>query len=338
MTKYNIYGVGAALVDTEIEVTDSDLTSINVDKGLMTLVDEPRQHELVKSLEGHMVHSRRASGGSACNTVIASSFFGASTYYSCKVADDDNGSFYMGDLKTAGVAADFDAPREQGITGKCLVLITPDAERSMNTFLGISETLSVEDINPTAVANSDYLYMEGYLVTSDSARAAAILAREVAEANGVKTAISLSDPGMVEFFKDGLSEMIGDGVDVLFCNEDEATGWAGVSDLEQAITELQKIAKCSAITLGAKGALIVEGDRRIVIEPNRVAAVDTNGAGDMFAGAFLYGLCQGFELDLAGDFASAASAKVVSQFGPRLEVEQYQELLQRFKLEMVEGS
>ncbi len=330
MAKYNLYGIGAALVDTEIEVTDKDLESMEVDKGLMTLVDEARQHQLVAGLEGHMVHSRRASGGSACNTIIAASIFGASTYYSCKVADDDNGSFFMGDLKAAGVDADFLSTREQGITGKCLVLITPDAERSMNTFLGISETLSTTNVNEQALADSAYLYMEGYLVTSETGRAAAIQARNVAEANGVKTAISLSDPGMVEFFKDGLKEMIGEGVDLLFCNEDEAKGWAGTDDLEQAIVELNKVAKCSAITLGAKGALIVEGEQRVQIQPNVVEAVDTNGAGDMFAGAFLYGITQGFSLARAGDLASAASAKVVSQFGPRLEAAQHHELLEVF--------
>ena len=330
MAKYNLYGIGAALVDTEIEVTDSDLAAMSVDKGLMTLVDESRQHQLVTGLEGHMIHSRRASGGSACNTIIAASIFGATTYYSCKVADDDNGSFFMGDLKAAGVDTDFDSTREQGITGKCLVLITPDAERSMNTFLGISESLSAANVDEQALADSEYVYMEGYLVTSETGRAAAIQARKVAEANGVKTAISLSDPGMVEFFKDGLKEMIGDGVDLLFCNEDEAKGWADTDDLEQAITELNKIAKCSAITLGAKGAIIVEGEQRFHIEPNTVKAVDTNGAGDMFAGAFLYGVSQGFSLARAGDFASAASAKIVSQFGPRLKVEQHHQLLESF--------
>jgi sugar/nucleoside kinase (ribokinase family) len=330
MAKYHIYGIGAALVDTEIEVTDSDLLSMQVDKGVMTLVDEARQHQLVKGLEGHWVHSRRASGGSACNTIIAASIFGASTYYSCKVADDDNGSFYMGDLKNAGVDSDYEAEREPGITGKCLVLITPDAERSMNTYLGISASLSVDNLNEQAVADSEYLYIEGYLVTSDSGRAAAIRARKVAEASGVKTAISLSDPGMVEFFKGGLQEMIGDGVDLLFCNGDEAKGWADTENLEPAIIALKKIARCFVITLGAEGALIVNGEERINIQPNKVKAVDTNGAGDMFAGAFLYGLSQGFSLTQAGNFASMAAARVVSQFGPRLEMTQHRQLLADF--------
>lgn len=328
MARYNIYGLGAALVDTEIEVSDSDLEALKVEKGVMTLVDEPRQHELVRELEGHLVHSRRASGGSACNSIIAASYFGASTYYSCKVADDDNGSFFMGDLKNAGVQASFDKTRESGITGKCLVMITPDAERSMNTFLGVSAELSVAELDEEALAQSDYVYIEGYLVTSPSGRAAAVRARQLAESQGVKTAISLSDPGMVEFFKDGLQEMIGSGVDLLFCNEAEALGWADAEDLEAAVGALQQVAKCVVITLGKRGALIIAGDERIEVEPVPVKAVDTNGAGDMFAGAFLYAVSQGRPLDVAGRLASAAAARVVSDFGPRLQPAAHAELLQ----------
>ena len=331
MAKYHIYGLGAALVDTEIEVSDGDLAALQVEKGVMTLVDEPRQHELVRHLEGHLVHSRRASGGSACNSIIAASYFGARTYYSCKVADDDNGSFFMGDLKNAGVDADFDGARESGITGKCLVMITPDAERSMNTFLGISGSLSVAELDEQALADSDYLYLEGYLVSSETGRAAAIRARQCAEANGVKTAFSLSDPAMVEFFREGLQQMIGEGVDLLFCNEAEAMSWSGSDSLEQAIEALQQVARCVVVTLGSKGALIAEGEQRIEIAPTPVTAVDTNGAGDMFAGAFLYGVTAGHSLAQAGALASAAAARVVSSFGPRLEPEAHSALLSVLK-------
>lgn len=327
MSRYHIYGLGAALVDTEIEVTDADLQALGVEKGVMTLVDEPRQHELVRHLEGHLVHSRRASGGSACNSIIAASYFGAKTYYSCKVADDDNGSFYMGDLRSAGVDTDFDGDREQGITGKCLVMITPDAERSMNTFLGVSATFSAAELDEAALSASEYVYIEGYLVTSESGRAAAIRAREIAEANRVKTALSLSDPGMVEFFRDGLQEMIGAGVDLLFCNEAEALGWAGVDSLDDATTALLDSARCVVVTLGARGAVILSPGERIEIPATAVKAVDTNGAGDMFAGAFLYAVTQGHSLATAGRLASAAAARVVSDFGPRLQPEAHSELL-----------
>ena len=327
MKQYHVYGIGAALVDTEIEVSDTELSQMGVEKGLMTLVDEARQSELIEHLEGHLVHSKKASGGSACNTTIAASYFGANAYYSCKVAADDNGDFFMGDLKNAGVDGPFDAAKEQGITGKCLVMITPDAERSMNTFLGISETLSTQELNHDAIKASEYVYYEGYVVTSPTGRASAIEARKVAEANGVKTAISLSDPGMVEFFKDGLQEMIGDSVDLLFCNEDEAMGWGKTDNLEAAIETIKAISKTFAITRGSKGAVVFDGEKLITIEPHSVKAVDTNGAGDMFAGAFLYAITHGHDFATAGKLASRAAAEVVANYGPRLPAAAHQAIL-----------
>lgn len=329
MKKYHVYGVGAALVDTEIEVEDQFLVSTGIEKGLMTLVDEERQHQLIKDLEGHLVASKRTSGGSAANTIIATSYFGGNTFYSCKVANDDNGHFYLEDIKNAGVDSNFHSEKEEGITGKCLVMITPDAERTMNTFLGISETLSEKELHLAAIQDSQYLYMEGYLVTSPTGRAAAIKARETAEHNGVKTALSLSDPGMVEFFQDGLREMIGNGVDLIFCNKDEALGWAGTDKLDIAIAELKKITKTFAITLGARGALLWDGQKLIEIAPNPVKAIDTNGAGDMFAGAFLYAITQGQSFKVAGDLASLASSSVVCSFGPRLSAEKHLQLLKQ---------
>ena len=327
MKKYHIYGIGAALVDTEIEVSDQDLQNMGVEKGLMTLVDQARQQQLSEQLSGHMVHASHASGGSACNSIYAASCFGANTYYSCKVANDDNGQFFLNDLKQAGVDCIAQDHSDEGITGKCLVLISPDAERSMNTYLGISESFSSDQINSDAIADSEYLYMEGYLVTSPTGRSAAITAREIAEQHGVKTAISLSDPGMVEFFKEGLQEMIGKRVNLLFCNEDEAKGWAGADDLNSAIEALKQTADSFAVTLGAKGAVVYDGSELITIDGRAVKAIDTNGAGDMFAGAFLYALSQGKDFAQAGQLASLASAQVVSGYGPRLEKEKQQQLV-----------
>ncbi|MGL4563727.1 MAG: adenosine kinase, partial [Halioglobus sp.] len=163
MKKYVAYGIGAALVDTEIKVQDEDLAQMNVDKGMMTLVDEVRQAQLLAHLQGHLVKASHASGGSAGNSMIATAQFGGPTFMSCKVAADRDGDIYVADLAAAGVDHGLNGSRAAGTTGKCLVLITPDAERSMNTFLGISETLSVEDVHAAAIAASEYLYVEGYL-------------------------------------------------------------------------------------------------------------------------------------------------------------------------------
>jgi sugar/nucleoside kinase (ribokinase family) len=329
--KYRVYGIGNALVDTEIQVQDEELDRMGIEKGLMTLVDEERQHQLVSALKGHLVTANRASGGSAANTVIATSRFGGPSFYSCKVASDDNGDFYLADLEAAGVQHNWRGDRQPGITGRCLVLISPDAERSMNTYLGISESLAYTELVPQAISDSEYLYIEGYLVTSNTGRAAAVRAREHAEANNVKTALSFSDPGMVEFFRDGMQEILGDrGVDLLFCNEAEALTWAGVEQIEEAIEAIKKVARCFAITLGARGALVYDGSTLTEIAPHRVEAVDTNGAGDMFAGAFLFAITHGRDFQTAGNFASLASARIVARYGPRLSAAEHDELLREF--------
>ncbi|BFM14159.1 adenosine kinase [Maricurvus nonylphenolicus] len=327
MSQYDIYGVGAALVDTEIEVTDNDLQQLQIEKGVMTLVDEARQEELINHLSDHLVASKRASGGSAANTVIAASYFGAKSFYSCKVANDENGDFYINDLKDAGVDYHHALERQQGTTGKCLVMITPDAERTMNTFLGISETVSTNELHADAIAGSKYVYIEGYLVTSETGRAAAIKLRELAEEAKVKTALSLSDPAMVEFFRDGLQQMIGNKVDLLFCNQAEAQGFTATDSLEAAVEALKQVATTFAITCGAEGAVVFDGEQLIKIDSHSVKAIDTNGAGDMFAGAFLYAITNGQSYAEAGKLASRASAQVVSQFGPRLQPQQHQEML-----------
>ncbi|MGD8175615.1 adenosine kinase [Marinimicrobium sp. ARAG 43.8] len=327
---YHIYGIGAALVDTEIQVTDGNLRAMAVAKGVMTLVDEPRQHELMDYLQDHLVHSQRASGGSGANTIIAASYFGCRSFYSCKVADDENGAFYLNDIKDAGVDYPAHLGGAEGITGKCLVLITPDAERSMNTFLGISAELSVNELDTAAIDAADYVYIEGYLVSSDTGRAAAIALRQRAETRNTLTALSLSDPAMVQFFRDGLLEMIGNRVDLLFCNREEAMGFTGCDNLEDAAQSLQDYCRSFAITCGAEGALVFDGKHSYSIDAQAVEAVDSNGAGDMFAGAFLYALSQGHGYDTAGRFACLAASKVVSQYGPRLRPEQHQELKQAF--------
>ncbi len=331
MKTYDIYGLGAALVDTEIEVSEDFLTTASVEKGLMILVDEERQQQLTEQLKGHSIASCRASGGSACNSVIANSYFGGKSFYSCKVATDENGDFYLDDLDRAGVDYNRNANQQEGVTGKCLVMITPDAERSMSTFLGISELLSVAELDEAALRDSQYLYVEGYRVTSPSSRAAAVRAREIAQQHGVKMALSFSDPGMVEFFKDGLVEMLGERIDLVFCNEDEALGWGKTTDLNVAIESIKQVADTFAITLGAKGAVLFDGEKLIEIEPYVVKAVDTNGAGDMFAGAFLHGLTRGFSFEQAGKFASRAAAQVVSDFGPRLKPELHAQILAEFQ-------
>jgi len=330
MKKYKVYGIGAALVDKEIKVHDDELAKMGIEKGLMTLVDEQRQQNLQDQLEGHLVKANHASGGSAGNSMIATAQFGGRTFMSCKVANDSDGDIYLSDLEAAGVDHCLNGARDNGTTGKCLVLITPDAERSMETYLGISETLSVDQLDENAIAASEYLYIEGYLVTSPTGRAAAIRARELAEAAGVKTALSFSDPGIVEHFHDGLREIIGERLSLVFCNRDEALNWARCDNLDEAIAALKEVADTFAITLGGEGALTWDGRELVEIPPHKVEAVDTNGAGDMFAGAFLYAVTRGEKFASAGRFASLAAGRIVANYGPRLAPDDYPALRDDF--------
>ncbi len=327
MAQYDVYGIGNALVDMEFEVTPDFLQEMNVQKGLMTLVDEARQAELVNNLNG--LQHKRSCGGSAANTMIAMAQLGGHGFYSCKVADDELGDFYTQDLLASGLHTNLSDGRGSGITGKCLVMITPDADRTMNTFLGITESFSESELRQEKIKNSKYLYMEGYLVTSPTGKLAAITARDIAKANGVKTALTFSDPGIVGFFKTGFEEMIGEGVDIIFCNEAEAKSFTGSQDLQSAFEVMKKVAKTFVITTGAAGAMLWDGNKEIQVVAAPVEAIDTNGAGDMFAGAFLYALTQGKTFGEAGKLACACAGKLVTQFAPRLKKEQTLEIKKR---------
>jgi sugar/nucleoside kinase (ribokinase family) len=324
MAKYDVYGLGNALVDMEFEINDQFLADNSIDKGVMTLVDENQQHELITQLDAF--EGNKASGGSAANTLIAVSSMGGSAYYSCKVADDELGDFYLNDLRMADVDCNMNGKHKGGITGKCLVMITPDAERTMHTFLGVSSEMSPYELNEDAIKNSSYCYLEGYLTTSDTGKAANIEARKIAEANNIKIALTFSDPFVVEHFRDGFTETIGDGIDLLFCNEAEALSYTNKTSIEDAAEAIKMFSKTFAITLGAKGSVVYDGTDMIQIAANAVTAVDSNGAGDLFAGAFMHGLTHGKSYEEAGIVASKASSMIVSQFGPRLKLEQYRSL------------
>jgi len=325
--KYDVYGIGNALVDMEFCVTNDFLVKMNVEKGLMTLVDEARQSELMNALQ-NITPSMR-SGGSAANTMIAIAQFGGAAFYSYKVASDELGSFYLKDLRNNGVVTKT-TEHQLGITGKCLVMITPDADRTMNTFLGITESFSIEEIDEKALEDSQWLYVEGYLVASATGRPASIYAMNLAKKKGVKTALTFSDPNMIKFFREGMNDMLGDGVDLLFCNEDEALTYAQKDKVQEAEEALKKIAKKFVITLGANGALIYDGVSSQIISGRKVKAIDTNGAGDMFAGAFLYAYTNGCDFKKAAEFACQASAIVVTTHGARLEKAQAVEAKKEF--------
>lgn len=324
--KYDVYGIGNALVDIVTEVDDEFFQKNEVEKGVMTLVDEKRQLQLMKAI--NMKESKMSAGGSAANTVIGVNQFGGKSFYSCLVAHDDLGKFFLEDMKRNGVDTNLkyeDCP--EGHSGRCLVMTTPDADRTMNTFLGMSSFMSVDQVNEEAIKNSSYAYLEGYLVASPKGTEALMETKRIAEKNNVRTALTFSDPNMLRFFSKNFDQVIGASVDLLFCNEEEALMFGETDSLAEAREKLKQAARHFAITLGANGALIFDGDTFIEIEPYKVRALDTNGAGDMFAGAFLYGITHGHSYAEAGKMASLASSRVVSQFGPRLDPQQAKKVL-----------
>lgn len=326
--KYNVTGIGNALVDIEFTVSDSFLVDFGIEKGLMTLVDEDRQTTLMKEI--NRATAKMQCGGSAANTVIALSQFGGNGYYCCKVGDDELGRFFMEDLQEAGVSNNLQADRlEAGITGKCLVMVTDDAERTMNTFLGITQNFSIQEVNEAAIKDSDYLYIEGYLIPSPNGKEAMLHAKKIAQSNGTKVALTFSDPSMVKYFSPAFDDVIGPSVDLLFANEEEALLFTKKSSLSEAREELKKSARHFVITQGKNGAMVFDGDTFIDIEPYATKAIDTNGAGDMFAGAFLYGITNGHSYASSAKLASMASSKVVNQFGPRLKWHEAKEILNR---------
>lgn len=317
--KYDVFSLGNALVDIEVEVTPEQLSELGVEKGVMTLVEEERHDQLLAVLQEKAHH--RASGGSAANSVAALAQLGGRAYHCCKVANDEAGAFYAKDLADIGVDSNVEQLRDNhGTTGKCLVMVTPDADRTMNTFLGVSSEQQLQDLDLDALKDSQYLYIEGYLVTSESNHATALATKQAARESGVKVAYTLSDPNMVKFFKPQIEQVLEGGVDLLFCNQDEALAFTQKETITDALSELKYCAKSIVVTLGDAGAVYFdsETEQEHKVAPNPVKAIDTNGAGDMFAGAFLYGLTNGLSVEKSGQLASFASSFLVTQFGPRL--------------------
>ena len=198
-------------------------------------------------------------------------------------------------------------------------MVTKDAERTMNTFLGASEEFNESDIDQNALLNSEWFYIEGYLLTDNDRTAIVKEAVNLAKKNGVKVALSLSDPFVAQLFADNLNAIIGDGIDLIFCNKDEALAFTQTQDINFACEALKGITKTFSITDGANGAMVFDGDAITPVAAVPTMAIDTNGAGDMFAGAVLYGITSGRDYVWSAELGNASAAKVVAQFGPRLD-------------------
>ncbi|MBL4885308.1 MAG: adenosine kinase [Planctomycetaceae bacterium] len=312
--KYDVYGVGNSLVDIQAHVSDKFLDSLGYPKGGMTLVDEPTQSTILDQLDGIPV--TRCAGGSAANTIIGVVDFGGTAAYAGKTANDEIGEFCLQDMRKLGVR--IEVPSVGGQTGTCVILITDDAERTMLTNLGVSSQLSEADIEEEEIARSKVVYIEGYLFTGESTKAAALKAIELAKKHNVKVAFTVSDPFLIDLFRDEFWTLIENDVDLLFCNLDEARSLTGKEDAVDCAHEIHKHTDNVAMTLGADGSLIMHEKQAIPIEGVPTHAIDTTGAGDMYAAGVLYGITNGLNWHDAGHLASHAASRVVSQLGARL--------------------
>ena len=290
----------------------------------MVIQSRDEQNAILDKLLGLDLESVVDCGGSATNSLVAASYFGSSCHHVCKLNDDEDGNKYLKSLSEAGIDHIGISSNDQSTpTGKCLVLVTPDAARTMCSTLGISEYLSEEDVNLEYIQKSKVFYIEGYMVTSDSNFNSVIKSLDSLKGFGTKKALSLSNDGIVHGFRDRFEEILTYGIDFVFGNRDEALAITGAENIGDAIEALKEKDFTTVITDGPDGSLIITGENVIKNNGLEVKAVDTNGAGDMFAGAFMHAMLGGKELRECGSFANLAASKIVQTFGPRLKKEEY---------------
>ncbi len=316
-SRLDVVGIGNALVDVLTHEPDEFVEEQNLVKGSMTLIDEDRAHELYDA----MAPATEVSGGSAANTVIGVASFGGTGAYIGKVRDDQLGEIFAHDLKALGVEFEVVRAPAGDPTGRCLILVTPDGQRTMSTYLGASVSLSPEDVDPGLIARSRILFLEGYLWDPPSAKAAMTRAAELATGEDQRVALTLSDSFCVDRHRDSFLELIDTHVDVLFANYDEILSLYRTDSLETAIEQVRRSVPITAITHSDQGSIIVVDDAEIQVPPEPTEVVDTTGAGDLYASGFLYGLARGFDLKECGWLGSLAASEVISHMGPRPEIE-----------------
>ena len=331
--KLDICALGNAIVDVQFSIEEdfvSKLEKMSIPKGAMTLIEAEEQSNLISLLTEEYGEPKLSCGGAATNSIVAASNFGSICHFSCKVRNDDLGIFYLENLSKNDVLHSKQASESDLSTGQCVVMVTPDAERTMCTYLGISNLLSSNDLDKLAIRNSKYLFLEGYLVTSESALKACYEAIEIAKAANTKIVFSLSAAAIVNAFRDQMNSLIKLGCDLLFCNESEACAFSQHEDVLKAEEFLRSVSSQNLITLGKNGSMIWDGSNLETIEGFDVKAVDTNGAGDIFAGSVLHKICEGHDLISSARFGCFAASKKVEKFGPRLSQEEYKSIYENF--------
>ncbi len=315
--RFHLYAIGNALIDLQYRVSESAIQELQLTKGAMRLVKGEEQAELIRRFINQDLN--QASGGSAANSIIALAQLGGKAAYGCVVGDDSFGGFYLEEMELLGVELHNQALKNVQ-SGTCVVLITPDAERTMNTHLGASAYFGLEHVSEEHIADSEWIYIEGYLLSSPTGQLAASKATELAKKHGTKVAVTFSDGFIVDSFRQSLTDVV-ENSDLVFANLNEAKLFTGGEEAEDIFKRLCHVVPNVAMTMSEKGARVFFGGRDYRISAFETKATDDTGAGDMFAGAFLYGITHRWSPEDAGKLACFLASKVVSQLGPRLKTD-----------------
>lgn len=314
MHDLDVVGIGNALVDVICHQDDDFVRNLGLVKGSMTLIDTDRAVELYTAMGSAI----EMSGGSAANTMTGVASFGGSAAYIGKVADDPLGEVFGHDLRAVGVGFANPAAVRGVPTGRCLIVVTPDAQRTMSTYLGVSALLGPDDVDPEVVARGRIVYLEGYLFDRPESKEAYFKAARIAHEAGGKVSLTLSDSFCVERHRDDFFRLVEHEVDILFANEHEVMALYQVDDFDDALQGVRGHCEVAAITRSSAGSVIVAGDELHVIDAHPVEqVVDTTGAGDLYASGFLYGHTHGLGLADCGRLGSAAAAEVIAHVGAR---------------------
>ncbi len=330
MKQYDVFGIGNALLDTEYAVSDQFLIDNDVTKARMTLVDWDRRQQLLSAIKGEP--SSVAAGGSVANSLIALQGFHCSSYFTGRVTRDSVGTQFLTSMTEADIDCNPPVEDNTGNTGQCLIFVTPDGERSMNTYLGVANSFQAEEISQHSISDSNFVYVEGYLATTVEGTNSSKRTMQLARDSGVQTSLTLADVSIIELFRESLEHIAEGGLDLLFCNMDEALAWCRTDSEDHALTSITQTAKTCIVTASVKGCYIATRDTDPVHIPGfPVQPMNSNGAGDMFAGAYLAGVCNGWYNTQSARFANYAASQIVLDYGARLPtLQRYQQLLDDF--------
>lgn len=315
---YDVVGIGNAIVDIIARCDEAFLSNHGMEKGFMQLIDASQANELYAD----MATAREQSGGSVANTCAGIASFGGKCGFIGRVAGDQFGKVFAHDIRAIGVAFDTPASDAGLPTARCLVLVTEDGERTMNTFLGASTELGAEEIDADLIASAKITYLEGYLFDKPEAKAAFYEAARLARAAGRKVALSLSDAFCVDRHREDFLELVRGGVDILFANETEITSLYQMNNFDDAAGAVRAEAEIVVLTRSADGAVIISGNETVLVPADPVdKVVDATGAGDLYAAGFLHGLTSGQSLETCGKLGALAASEIISHIGARPEAD-----------------